>query len=156
MDRPHDHYDGIGTLFFIPCNFTSNSLQRIASLKGTFPLMNNLWLEMKHLDQQSLHRLKNFQKKVNDNTKCFITFTYIYIYTSSRDSLLFFLYHWLSMKRHEAKIVRQVFLDQCRSNILSNYSISLYSRLHIIHNPTCVHIRRNLKLLTSFHLFSHK
>lgn len=80
MDRPHDHYDGIGTLFFIPCNFTSNSLQRIASLKGTFPLMNNLWLETKHLDQQSLHRLKNFQKKVNDNTKCFITFTYIYIY----------------------------------------------------------------------------
>lgn len=80
MDRPHDHYDGIDTLFFIPCNFTSNSLQRIASLKGTFPLMNNLWFEMKHLDQQSLHRPENFQKKVNDNTKCFITFTYIYIY----------------------------------------------------------------------------
>lgn len=43
-DRPRDHYDGIDALLFIPCNFTSNSLLHF-SLKGTFPLMNNLWFD---------------------------------------------------------------------------------------------------------------
>lgn len=77
---------------------------------------------------------------------------YIYIYISSRDSLPFFLYHDWAWKDTEAKIVRQVFLDQTFPSVtpfLSIYSYCTYprpknwnSRFHFI--PSLVNVTRGI------------
>lgn len=128
-DRPRDHYDGIDALLFIPCNFTSNSLLHF-SLKGTFPLMNNLWFD-ETLGSTIFASSGKFPEESKRQYKMFYhIYIFIYIYISSRDSLLFFLYHDWAWKDTEAKIVRQVFLDQCQTFSRVTRFLSI-TRIHI-------------------------